>query len=182
MFLFLQKCGWLQFFFSALISGVGKPTWSAAIGIVRDFWRGINLNLTRRIRSNFRSFLNVTIHHEFPTKSPGMLTHLLKLANPLSESTGSSSHLSRPSASPDFCRLLYSVDCSILSTSLFSRGTFLTSSSSGLVEDLVRKPFVGFAPKQTKESSDWHLPTPTQWMPTSCHIKKSTSGLTTSLT
>ena len=65
---------------------------------------------------------------ETPTKSPGILTHLLTLSNPASQFTGSSSRLSRLSASP------------VLSP-LDSR-TFLPSSSSGLVGNLTHKPFV----------------------------------------
>ena len=86
---------------------------------------------------------------EIPTKPPGMLTHILTLANPVSQSTGSSSHLSRPSASPDFCRLLSPVDYPVLSTALVSSAsssvlprTFPPSSSSGRVGGLELMPFV----------------------------------------
>ena len=84
---------------------------------------------------------------EIPTRPLRMLTHLLTLANSASQSTGSSSHLSRLSASPDFCRLLSPVDCAVLLlTGLFC--SLLGPSfprplgKSRLVGNLARKPFV----------------------------------------
>ena len=89
---------------------------------------------------------------EIPTKLPGMLTHPLTLANPASGSTCLSNRLSLPSASPDFCRQLTALfcwlPCSVLSGTLPSLVLF----QSG----------VGFTPKQTEGSSDWH---PHKWMP-----------------
>ena len=82
---------------------------------------------------------------EIPTKSSGTLTHPLTLAIP---ATGPNSRLS---ATVGFPRLLptalsywlpWSVDCPVLLTALFCSGTFLPSSSSGLVGNLARKPFV----------------------------------------
>ena len=118
---------------------------------------------------------------EIPTKPLGMLTHLQTLANPASESIGSSSRLSRPSAFLDFCRLPCSLDWSVLSTSLdcpssVDSQTFLLSFSSGLVGNLACKPFVWASQqKQTKESSDWHLhPHPQKRMPpTVSHVNSS---------
>ena len=52
------------------------------------------------------------------TKSPGTQTHPLTSANPASEYTDPSSRFSRPSDSPDFCRLPRSTDCPVLSGSL----------------------------------------------------------------
>ena len=60
----------------------------------------------------------VCIRAKFLQSHKGMLTPLLTLANLVSQSTGSSSRLSRPSASPDFCRLPSFLDRSVLSTSI----------------------------------------------------------------
>ena len=80
---------------------------------------------------------------------------------------------------PDFCWLLSPVNCRVLSTSLFclllcpllfwDLPSLVLFWSRG--KSHAQSLCVGFAPKETKESSDWHLPTPTstQRMPTSCH-------------
>ena len=106
------------------------------------------------------------IRTKFP-KSPGMLIHLLTLANQASEPTGLASAL--------FCRLLWFA---------LMTGFFCSASFSVLPWDLpslvlfpspwrshAQALCVGFASKQTNESSDWNLPTstPTQRMPTSSH-------------
>ena len=115
---------------------------------------------------------------EIPTKPPGMLTHLLTLANLASQSTGSSSRLSRPLVSPDFCRLLSSVDCLVLSTDLVSSAffsvlprIFLPSSSPGLVGDLAHKPFV-WVSRQNRQRNvlAGTYPQSHSECPTSCHI------------
>ena len=70
---------------------------------------------------------------EIPTKSPGMLTHRLTLANPASETTHPSSRLLTALLSPLLCFASFSV---------LSSGTFLLSSSFGLVGNIARNPFV----------------------------------------
>ena len=87
---------------------------------------------------NFPSILwaNASVYSsEIPTKPPGMLTHLLTLANPASQSSVSSSCTLLPIA------LLSSLVSSVLS-SLDCSGTLLPSSSSSLVVNLAHKPFV----------------------------------------
>ena len=83
---------------------------------------------------------------EIPTKSPGMLTHPLTLANQASKSTGPSSHL------------LSLAGCPVLSTSLFCRLPW-SADSSGLFWDLVfprplpvlhASPLCGFCAKTDK--------------------------------
>ena len=100
---------------------------------------------------------------EILTKSPGMLTHLLTLANAASESTHPGSHLLSPADYPVLLRWLVS---SVLLSDLLSL-IFFRSRGRSRAQALC----VGFAPKQTKGYSDWHLPTPisTKRMPTSCH-------------
>ena len=71
---------------------------------------------------------------EIPTKSQGMLTHPLTLANLAYQSPGSSSCSLLPTAL--FCRLVCFASFSWLSE------TSLLSSFSGLEGDLTRKPFV----------------------------------------
>ena len=60
-----------------------------------------------------------------------------------------------------FCRLVSFTDCLFL----FGSGTFLPSSSSGVVRNLAGKPFVWVLrqkkKKKTRKSSDWNSPTPT---------------------
>ena len=115
---------------------------------------------------------------EILTKPPGMLTHLLTLANLLSQSTGSSSRLSRPSASPDFCRLLSHVDYPVLSTALVSSAsssvlprTFLPSSSSGLVGGLTHMPFVWVSHENRQRNLlTGTYPHPHSEWATLCHI------------
>ena len=75
---------------------------------------------------------------KIPTKTPGMLTHPLMSANPVSGSTG-----------PSSCLPLTSVDCSLLLTALFCRlvsfalsVVYLLQSSSGLMGNLAHNPFV----------------------------------------
>ena len=99
------------------------------------------------------------VSSEIPTKSPGTLTHPLALANPACESTGS---CSCPLLLTLFCRLLSSVDCPVLSCSLLLSAFFCLLVSWEISRT---SPCVGFAPKQTKGSSDWHLPAPSQRMP-----------------
>ena len=107
-----------------------------------------------------------SVYSKIPTKLPGTLTHPLPLANPASGSTG-------PSSSPGSCPLPTSVDCSLLLTAFFSLllssvhcpGTlpflvFFRSRRKSRAQALC----VGFAPKQTQESSDWH-PHPQKRMP-----------------
>ena len=102
---------------------------------------------------------------KIPTKSPGMLTHPPTLANLVSESIGSSS------------RLLSPADCPVLFNSLFCLHLCSPWDFPSLVlfqsrgKSRTQALCVGFVWKQTKESSDWHLPTPTptQPIPTSCH-------------
>ena len=83
----------------------------------------------------------------------------LTLVDPASGSTGPSSRLSLTAGFPQLlftalsCWLLFSVYLL-----LCRLGPWLPSSSSSLVGDLC----VGFAPKQTKGSSDWHSPTNNQ--------------------
>ena len=118
---------------------------------------------------------NVSVYtSETPTKSQGMLTHPLTLANPASESTGSSNCLSQPSASPDFCRLARSVHFSWLS---FYSETFLPSSSSSLVGDLMRKP-IAWVLRQNRQRdplTGTHTHTHGNECHPSCHNKR-TSG------
>ena len=72
---------------------------------------------------------------EIPSQPPGTLTHPLTLANPATGSTGPSFSLcSRLSLTLAFPRLL-----------LTALGPCLPSSSSGLVVNLARKPFVLFS-------------------------------------
>ena len=92
---------------------------------------------------------------ETPTKSPGMLTHLLTLANPASQSTGSSSCSLLPTA--QFCRLFSSASFSWLPPSWFwlwdlLSVVFFRSRGRSRTKALC----VGFSPKQTKRSSEWH--------------------------
>ena len=112
---------------------------------------------------------------EIPTKSPGIRTHPLKLANPFSGSTHPSSHLLLPVDCPV---LSFSLDCfffSVLLSAFFCSGTFCSALCFLLFWDLPFLVFfrsrgrshaqalcVGFAPKQTKGSSEWHSPKPTQ--------------------
>ena len=104
---------------------------------------------------------------ESPTKSPEMLTHPFTLAKPASQSTGSSSCSLLPTA--QFYRLVYSVPFSVLvsSVQLWDLPSLAIFWSRG--RSRTQALCVGFVPKQIKGSSDWHLPTPTQRMPTSCH-------------
>ena len=98
------------------------------------------------------------IRAKIPAKSPGMLTHPLTLANPPSGFTYPSSHP------------LSHDDCPILSTSMFYSGTFLPSSSFGLVGDLTRKPFVWVSRKNSQRDplTGTH-PHPHNECLTSCH-------------
>ena len=102
------------------------------------------------------------------TKPPWTLAHPLTLANPASEITGPSSHL----LSPVDCPVL---SCSLLSSSLDS-GTFLPSSSSDLVGNLPRNPFVWVLRQNRLREplTGTHLnphphPNPYNECPTSCH-------------
>ena len=92
----------------------------------------------------------------------------------------SSSHVGQPNLSPQLLAVAFllliivlppSTDWLILLTSLFCLLRCFPwdlpfSSSSGLVGNLARKPF-GWVSRQNRqrESSDWHLPTPNQWIP-----------------
>ena len=115
---------------------------------------------------------------KIPTKQPCMLTHILTLANPVSQSTGSSSRLSRPSASSDFCWLLSPVDYPVLSTALVSSAsssvlprTFLPSSSSGLVGGLAHMPFVWVSHQNRQRNLlTGTYPHPHSEWATLCHI------------
>ena len=101
---------------------------------------------------------------EIPTKPPGTQTHPLKLANPASGSIGRSSRLSLIvelsqlllTALP--CWLRWSVDCpcSVLLSSVICLLLF----SSGLVRNLVRKPFV-WVSRQNSQRVLWLALTPT---------------------
>ena len=99
--------------------------------------------------------------NEIPTQLPGTLTHPLALTGLASGSTCPNSSLQQPPLSDR--RLSLTVGNSYLLTAL---GPSLSSSSSGLVGNLARKPFVRFAPKQIKEPSDWRSSTltPTERM------------------
>ena len=75
-----------------------------------------------------------------------------------------------PSASPDFCRLLFPADCPVLSTALVCSALFCCLSSSVFFQSRGRSRAqalcVGLEPKQTKRSSYWHTPThPQKRMP-----------------
>ena len=93
--------------------------------------------------------------------SPGMLTHVLTLANPAGVHTSWQS----PALS---CRLPCSVYWSVLPpslhfpTSLFCLGPSFPRPLPVSWEISRASSCCGFAPKETKESSDWHLPTPTE--------------------
>ena len=94
---------------------------------------------------------------EIPTQPRGTLTRPLTLANSASGSTGPSSSLSsRLSLVVTFPRLLLtagSVNCpGTLPSLVFFRSRMKSSAQAFCV---------GFAPKQTKEFSDWNSPTPT---------------------
>ena len=89
---------------------------------------------------------------ETPTKSLGMLTHPFTLAYLASQSTDSSSSSLLLTAL--FCRVVCSLSWSLLLTNY---RTLLSSSSSGLVGNFARKPFV------------WVYPHPHSKYPTSCH-------------
>ena len=110
---------------------------------------------------------------QIPTKPPETLTHSLPLANLASESTGPSSRLSRPSTSPNFCRLPCSgssLFC-LLVSGVFCPVLFCSATLPSLVlfqprgRSRVQALCVCFVPKLTKGSSDWHSLTPTQRMP-----------------
>ena len=118
----------------------------------------------------FCELTQACIRARFPQSHKEILSPLLTLAIPESQTKGTSSRLS------DFCWLL----CSLLLTGLFSsadssvRSTSLVASFSWLwnLPFLVlfrsrgkfraQAPCVGFTPKKTKECSEWHLPTPTE--------------------
>ena len=130
-----------------------------------------------RIRWQFPSivcFCELTwafIRAKFPQSHKGMLTHLLTLANPVSQTTGTSSCLS------DFCWLF----CSLQLTGLFSSANWSVLSTSldcnllltlgpsfprpllVLWEISRASPLCGFRSK-TKGPSDWH-PHPQKRMP-----------------
>ena len=118
-----------------------------------------------------------------------MLTHILTLANPVSQSTGSSSRLSRPSASSTsvdysllsttpFCRLLSPVDYPVLSTAVVSSAsssvlprTFLPSFSSGRVGGLTHMPFVWVSHQNRQRNLlTGTYPHPHSEWATLCHI------------
>ena len=102
------------------------------------------------------------------TRSPGMLTHLLTLANLASETTHSSSRYSLRLTAL-FCRLVSSLLWSLLSTSVNSR-TFLRSSSSCLVGNLARQPFVWVLRRNWQRNLlTGTYPHPHNECPTSCH-------------
>ena len=95
---------------------------------------------------------------DIPTQPPGTLTHLLTLADLDSESTGPSSSLSgRLSLTVAFPRLLLTAFFCWLPWDLASL-IFFRSRRKSRVQALC----VGYAPKRTKGSSDWHSPTPTE--------------------
>ena len=90
---------------------------------------------------------------EIPTKPSGTLTHPLPLANSASDPIGPS------------CRLLSPADYPILLTSLFcllllTLGPSFPRPLWSRWKSRAQALCVCFVPKQTKESSDWHLPTP----------------------
>ena len=103
--------------------------------------------------------LRAHIRAKFPQSHKRILTHLLTLANPGSQSTSSSSCLSQPSASPDFFRLVCSLLWSLLSASLvwlflcspWDLPSLILFQSRG--RSRMQALCVGFAPKQTKVSS-----------------------------
>ena len=144
------------------------------------------------------SFVPLSVHlqaitsvysSEIPTKSPGMLTHLLTLANLASGSTHPTSRLSPTSvdcsllSNSVFCPLLLTVGFPwLLSTALFcwlvcfvslswlipslDSGTFLPSSSPGHEGNITCKPFVGFSRQNRQRNllTGTH-PHPQKWMP-----------------
>ena len=102
---------------------------------------------------------------KFPQGHKGRLTHLPTLANLASQSTGSSSHLSQPSASPNFCRLVCSVHFSWLTPSFLSM-TFLPLSSSSLMGNLMHKSFVWVSSQNRQRDALTAIHTHTnEWMP-----------------
>ena len=124
---------------------------------------GLALSVRREKFCHFSGILWV-YPNEIPTQLPRTLTHPLALVDLVSGSTSSNSSLQQPPIS-DRC-LSLTVAISYLLTAL---GPCPSSSSSGLVGNLARKPFeVSFAPKQTEDPSDWRSPTPipTERMPT----------------
>ena len=75
------------------------------------------------------------------------------------------------------CRLLCSVHFSVLPPSLFCSGTFLLSSSSGLVGDLGRKPFLwDSCENRQRDPLDDTYPHPHNESPTSCLQKYSSKA------
>ena len=103
-----------------------------------------------------------------------MLTHPLTLANPASDCTGPRSHLFLTVGFPRFlltalsCWLPCSVDCYWLLSSVqfWDLPSLVFFWSCG--KSRARALCVGFSPKQTKESSDWHSLTPT---PTETNVR-----------
>ena len=98
---------------------------------------------------------------EIPTQLPGTLTHSLALSDQASGSISPNSTLQQPPLSNRHLSL------TVVNSSLFCSVTLLF-----LVFFRSHRKFraqalcVGFAPKQTKESSDWRSPTPIERMPT----------------
>ena len=122
----------------------------------------------------FDTFVQLSVHmcaitsvhlREIPTKPPETLTHHLTLANRASATQVLALAFLDLRLSP------ISVDCPGLSTGIFCSGLglCLPSSSSCLVGDLVRKPFLWISNQNRKKgSSDWHTH-PHNKCPTSCH-------------
>ena len=109
---------------------------------------------------------------KFLHKSPGMLTHLLTLANPASGSTHPSSQL--PLTPVDCSLLSTALVCSLLLSGFFLSGTFLPSLVFLLSHGRSRMQAlcVGFMPKQKRDPLTSTHPNPNNECPTSCHIDK----------
>ena len=104
---------------------------------------------------------------KIPTKPPGTLTHPFRGAIPAPGPTHTSSR--PPLTSVDCPVLSTSLDRFVLSTSVDS-GTFLPSSSSGLVRNLARKPFMWVSRQNRRRNLlKGTYPHPNNECLTSCH-------------
>ena len=95
--------------------------------------------------------------NKIPTQPQGALTHPLALADLASGSTG-------PNFSPS-SRLSLTVLFPWLSLLLTALGPCLSSSSSGLVGHLTRKPFMWVSRQIRQRNPDWRSPTETNAPP-----------------